>query len=448
MAQQYPLGMMATALSGRGQQFAAPTLAPDLLQRQLGLQQRASLAQGLINQEPLQGQMVSGHYVAPNPLQGLARALQMYAGYRDLAELPKEYSDLQNAQRQQDMAMFGLGDRNQAIAQAMSQGGADGSSVGQSAQATGQPMMQLLPGQSAEQSYRAYSMLGPQEYAKQLLKLGAPTDTQRDLMAAGIQPGSPEYQAILRSNAARPMNVAPGGTLFDPVSQRPIFNAPQDGRQVQFGPQGARVEPVPGWLEAETAQEQARAQGQSAGRVIGESVGKTLTGEKRREAVQAAAGVDASIAQLGRLKETAEALKNHPGFKGISGISFERLSAAVPGTAAADANAQFTTLKSQIAQNVLQMYRQMSQTGGAVGQVSNAEQELFQNNLAALDKAQSPKAMRESLDRIARFVDDSTSRLRSAYDREYGTGTFDSLMGNNEQPGQSSTGDYSNLWGG
>src|SRR5690606_18791682 len=124
----------------------------------------------------------------------------------------------------------------------------------------------------------------------------------------------------------------------------------------------------------------------------------------------------------------------HEGFDGISGLSADRALALVPGSKQADAVAQFTTLKSQIAQNVLQMYRRMSETGGAVGQVSNVEQELFQNNLAALDRAQSPEAMREALGRIIKFVDESTERMRRAYEAEYGQGTFDAYMGGAVSP--------------
>jgi hypothetical protein len=79
-------------------------------------------------------------------------------------------------------------------------------------------------------------------------------------------------------------------------------------------------------------------------------------------------------------------------------------------------------MKSQIAQNVLQMYRSMSATGGAVGQVSDKEQEMFQNNLAALDQAQSKEQFDHELNNILNFVQASKQRILDAYKTQYPDG--------------------------
>ncbi len=428
-------------------QFSNPFLAPDLLQKQYKMQQNQRMAQILMEQgqETPEGQMVSGHYVAPSITQYLAQALKSHRGRKLQDSVPEQMADIQRGQQAQLKSRFGLGNQPspQALGQALSgdSGSAQPFPVGaEGAQPqNAQPQIPLLPGRSAQESYLTAASIGMPEYMKLVAQQSTPTDIQKNLMAQGIQPGSPEWNQALggvteKAGYIAPISAAPGSTIIDPRTGRPTFNAPQDGRQVVFDQQGSpSVQQVPGWNEAEAAQAQAQAAGAAAGKVTGEYAGKQLTGEKRREAVRAASGIDASTAQLGRLKETVDLIKNHPGFEGISGLSLERLSSLVPGTDAADAAAQFKTLKSQIAQNVLQMYRQMSDTGGAVGQVSNAEQELFQNNIAALDTAQSPEQLRKSLDRIGTFVDESMGRLRSAYDREYGTGVFDSIMGAPEQ---------------
>lgn len=431
------------------QQFQNPFLAPDLLKKQYQMQQNQRYAQMLMEQgaEQPQGQMVGNHYVAPSITQYLANALKTYVGRKTADDLPNQQADLQRAQQSQMQSMFGLGgDASNAPAQAMAVGAQQGN-VGPTndnaqrlgAALSGKPMMPLLPGRSAQESYLTAMTVGMPEYMKLVAQQGSPTDIQKNLLAQGVQPGSAQWNQALggvteKAGYIAPISAAPGSTIIDPRTGRPTFNAPQDGRQVVFDSQGnPTVQQVPGWNETEKSRAEAAAAGAASGKVTGEDVGKRLTGEKRREAVRAAAGIDASVAQLGRLKETVDLLKNHPGFEGITGLSADRLTALVPGTKTADAAAKFTVLKSQIAQNVLQMYRQMSETGGAVGQVSDNEQKLFQNNLAALSTMQSPQEMRKSLDRITKFVDDSTNRLKSAYDKEYGAGTFNSIMGAPEQ---------------
>lgn len=150
--------------------------------------------------------------------------------------------------------------------------------------------------------------------------------------------------------------------------------------------------------------------------------------ENKWEASPAYSSLAAAVDPLNRLDAVAGALSESPGLERITGLY--SVIPNIPGGAAADAQAQMKTLKSQIAQNVLQMYRNMSQTGGAVGQVSNFEQEMFQNNLAALDQAQSPAQFKKSLSQIQDFVRGSKDRLARAYERQYLTpGTVPSMQG-------------------
>jgi len=137
------------------------------------------------------------------------------------------------------------------------------------------------------------------------------------------------------------------------------------------------------------------------------------------EAAPAYTQMVGAMAPLDRLAETAKMVRDSKALPRITGPL--GLAPNWPGGPAADLEAQVKTLKSQIAQNVLQMYREMSKTGGAVGQVSNFEQEMFQNNLAALDKAQSPQAMKAAMQKLVDFVDGSKQRLTDAYRREYET---------------------------
>jgi hypothetical protein len=185
---------------------------------------------------------------------------------------------------------------------------------------------------------------------------------------------------------------------------------------------GSRVLPDPsrpGVLKAEIPktvppEQQPKLKGQQEeAKAIGEE-----TGRRAVQASPAAAKLQIQINPLDRMSETVDSVLNSPSLDQITGAW--SVVPIIPGTQRADAVAKFDNLKSQIAQNVMQMYRDMSQTGGAVGQVSNFEQNMFMNNLAALDRAQTPAEMRKELQRIKTFVAGSKERLQSAYEMTYG----------------------------
>ena len=77
-----------------------PSDNPELPQ----IMQRQRMAQMLLQQgqEPLQGQMVSGHYVAPSWTQGLAKGLQAYMGQKGLKESDEKMLELARQLRSQE----------------------------------------------------------------------------------------------------------------------------------------------------------------------------------------------------------------------------------------------------------------------------------------------------------------------------------------------------------
>ena len=115
---------------------------------------------------------------------------------------------------------------------------------------------------------------------------------------------------------------------------------------------------------------------------------------------------------LDRLGQAANDLKNHPGLGRITGVM--SLLPNVPGNDAANAAAKLDTIKSQIAFNVLQSLRSMSKTGGALGQVSDKEEAMLSNNLAALDAKQGTPEFKKALDNIIRYTQDVKARLSNA----------------------------------
>ena len=152
------------------------------------------------------------------------------------------------------------------------------------------------------------------------------------------------------------------------------------------------------------------------GRVIGLSPADT----KIQGAYNAdTATLESTSSAMNRLAQEANRMLTHPGLtKATGAMSVVPLVgglATVPGTDAANFKAGLDTLKSQVGFSVLQAMRDASKTGGALGQVSDRENVMLQNNLAALDRAQSPAEFKAALKRIVDYTEGAKGRLRNAY---------------------------------
>jgi len=146
--------------------------------------------------------------------------------------------------------------------------------------------------------------------------------------------------------------------------------------------------------------------------------GQPLVTRVKTDAFKAQAAVDGTVDKLGRMEALTRAIKDDPALWRITGTTGTLPN--IPGSAAADLEARLHTLKNQVGIAVIQAMRDASKTGGALGNVSNFELQSVQNALASLDKAQSPQAMRESLQQIIDYVAGAKERLHSAYARQYG----------------------------
>ena len=140
--------------------------------------------------------------------------------------------------------------------------------------------------------------------------------------------------------------------------------------------------------------------------------------------------LQSSMADLDRLGASANELLMHKGLGGITGI--QGAFPNIPGGKAADAEAKLETLKSQVGFGVLQAMRNASKTGGALGNVSDAEGKRLEANLAALAKAQSIEQFQESLKKIVDFTQGAKDRLANAYNMRYG----ERLQNQQGQPAQ------------
>jgi len=139
--------------------------------------------------------------------------------------------------------------------------------------------------------------------------------------------------------------------------------------------------------------------------------------KEQQRAAQDTTSLGGFSADMDRLAVAANELKNHPGLKGVTGI--RGVLPNIPGGNAANAEAKFNTLKSQIAFSVLQTLRNNAKTGGALGQVSDKEEQMLTANLAALDKSQSLEEIQNSLQQIIDYTVAAKDRASAAFANQH-----------------------------
>jgi len=144
-----------------------------------------------------------------------------------------------------------------------------------------------------------------------------------------------------------------------------------------------------------------------------------------------------ALQNMERLTNVANELKNHPGLPDIVGranqySTFDMTDKAV------NARALQSTLVKQSAVNALQAMRDASKTGGAVGGVTEKEWPILEQQLAALDGAQTPAAYRAALTNLNNQLSSSSTRVKNAYEQTYGKLKYEATP--YQQQGQTSSG--------
>lgn len=210
--------------------------------------------------------------------------------------------------------------------------------------------------------------------------------------------------------AAQRAELEKGSYSAPAQSSQGFFQADRSGNvRVLKGPDGKPLMPVT--LDAT---------GQAA--VAGAKTTATKEAEKAvakpGQAIEAKAALDSTLSSMDRLRAAAEEALNDPNLGRVTGVM--GMFPNMPGGGAADVENKLGNLKSQIGFTVLQAMRDASKTGGALGAISDKENELLQNNLAPLGKSQSTEQMRQSLQSIIDYVDGAKGRLNSTYQQQYG----------------------------
>ncbi len=131
--------------------------------------------------------------------------------------------------------------------------------------------------------------------------------------------------------------------------------------------------------------------------------------------------VQSSAAKMDDLIQNIDELQKHPGLKGNFGL--QGVLPNIPGSQSSDAFAKLQQLKAQGGFAMLQAMREASKTGGALGNVSDAEGARLEASFGALQRASSlPQAMQE-LQKIRAQVQRSKDMMVSAFQSQYGSGT-------------------------
>lgn len=349
-----------------------PSANSELMAQRLRLMQRAERAQKRHDQAttPLQGQVVSGHYIAPHWGSIVAQGLNQYQAGKEMDELPDEMADIQNElerrQQAETLNQFGFG---------------------------GQGAM-IIPGSDEQQSMAILSSVGPEEYSKMLGRAVSQrgTSAMQNAEAMGLVPGTPEYNAYIQQSTGTPQttvnvgtDTAPGigklstdyGYVLDPETGSPVID-PNTGL-----PQAAPVPGSPAYQSIEQTAEQQEGKHRSRARAA-----TTVVQDLER-------GLNL-IPELGALAQG----------EGVIGGVARTSSAKVPGTVA-NRITQFTeSALSNVGLDTLQDMRENSPTGGALGQVPIQQQKRLEQVLGSLNIDQPPAVLEANIKRVINIYTD------------------------------------------
>lgn len=303
--------------------------------------------------------------------------------------------------------------------------------------------------------------LGLQSDAESLEKGYGPSHSVQPPMAGGAQigPGSggpaqpssapgigtPAPQAAIQSSAVLPQGPAgagpavAGGGVGQPQGQnqspQSILEALSQGSGSPLTSGVRETAALVAPYDEETAKLlQKQAENEEAAPIAG---AKKLAEERASARVklvtelpQAQKALESTHSTLSDIERIAGSLVNTDANGRITGISnglakntgglFEMYAMNQPGGEAADAWANFSTLKNQLGVMTLNAMRETSKTGGAVGNVTEKEWPILQSQIAALDPNMSGQALAGSIQTIINKVRSIRSMADDAFASTYG----------------------------
>lgn len=173
-----------------------------------------------------------------------------------------------------------------------------------------------------------------------------------------------------------------------------------------------------GELASQAAGHAVTARGQDISEATRRDIFKAGEDEKRRIQREGAEAQNAALdANLDRMASAAQELMNHPGLPGITGVF--GVFPNIPSGDAANAKALYDNVTSQSGISALQNMRDLSKSGGALGQVSEGEHVILRSYISALGRRQSPEEFKKNLQKLLNYVAETKARHRAMLDRIY-----------------------------
>ena len=136
------------------------------------------------------------------------------------------------------------------------------------------------------------------------------------------------------------------------------------------------------------------------------------------EQPKATSATEYSLNATRRIQNTARRLLDNPNLSQAFGKDGVLLS-YIPNTEAASAAAELDTLKNQLFVQGITDMRSASQTGAAVGNVTEKEGSRFENLQASLQQKKKFKDIVAELERLDKEMDTTENRISNAYSRTY-----------------------------
>jgi hypothetical protein len=141
------------------------------------------------------------------------------------------------------------------------------------------------------------------------------------------------------------------------------------------------------------------------------------------EQPKATAATEYALGSTRRIRNTINRILDNPKFSSAFGMDGV-LKSYIPDTEAASAAAELDTLKNQLFVEGITDMRNASQTGAAVGNVTEKEGSRFENLKGSLQQKKKFKDIVSELERIDKEMELSEKRISNAYGRTYRQADF------------------------
>jgi hypothetical protein len=270
------------------------------------------------------------------------------------------------------------------------------------AQVARQPLPAQLTPEWLEESY--YEVMGP------------------DIAAQSGRPAPANVQEWRYFNSLSPQDQERYLTMKRSAQVYKMGDVPV--RMLQTGPEAVPVRPAgiqaatQPEIQAQLSQQEAAKQGLVARererqKAVGEYEGETITsrGQARQKLQAQTQQIDNVVDQINEVLQNADWTTT-----GVPGA----IASKVRGTPAYDQERIVTTIKANLGFDKLQQMRDMSPTGGALGQVAVQELESLQASIANLDSGQSLPQFKRNLERVREHYQNWKRAAEQSYQRRYG----------------------------